>query len=85
MATYKSEILCEIKSSNFENSLNFDLQTWAGQPNLDFRLLNPKTKNAQFQSNLTQTFRKWSIHGAANPWKFEENWSKIVDFLFVVQ
>ena len=42
-------------------------------------------KNPQFLSNFAQTFRGWPAHGKINRWKFEQNRTKIVDFLLMVK
>ena len=50
------------------------------QPNWDLPRNMPLIKNPQFLSNFAQTFRDWSSNGLVNLSKFEQNWTKIVDF-----
>ena len=40
-------------------------------------------KNPQFLTNLAQTLRDWPHYGWVNPWRFEQNWSKIEDFSLI--
>ena len=52
-----------------------------GHPNVKSQLLF--MKNPQFWPNLPQTFRNCPHHGWVNPRKFEQDWSKIMDFSLI--
>ena len=41
-------------------------------------------KNLQFLSKINETLSNWSIHGMVRLAKFEQNWTKIVDFSLMV-
>ena len=43
----------------------------------------PLIKNPQFLSNFTETLRAWPSHGMINIWKFEQNWTRIVDLSLI--
>ena len=54
-----------------------------GHPKWELPRNGPLIKNPQFLSNFAETLRAWPSHGMINIWKFEQNWTKIVDFLII--
>ena len=62
--------LCRSKKSYYRH----------GHHNVEFQFPLLIMKNPQSWSNFVQTLRDYSIHCVVNPWKFELNWTKIVDF-----
>ena len=54
-----------------------------GQANCKFQFSMPLVKNPQFWCNLAQTFSDCPHHGWVNSWKFEQNWTNIVDFSLI--
>ena len=54
-----------------------------GQANCKFQFLMLLVKNPQFWCNLAKTFSDWPHHEWVNSWKFEQNWTNIVDFSLI--
>ena len=53
--------------------------------NVEVQVFSSLIKNLQFLSEIAQNYRNLSTHGWIKSWKFEQNWTKIVDLLLTVK
>ena len=68
-----------------QKSKNIKIQSLYRPVHSNWDLLRniPLMKNPQFLSNFVQTLGYWPTHGMINFWKFEQNQTKIVNFLLM--
>ena len=78
-------ILQHIDISMTDDTFSLKCLLFKKGQNVEVQVFSPLTKNLQFLSEFAQTFRDLSTHGHVKPWKFEQNWMKIVDFLLMVK
>ena len=67
-------------SNPMRQELCVSLQTCSPQSEIWIKVA---IKNLQFQSNLAHTLRDWPPNEYVNLWKYEQNWSIILDFSLI--